>query len=228
MTLFSISPLQPHRDTEKQNGMFGTLVLQLPSDYEGGLLRVCHRGEEKTFDFSGLEGVTRFHYAAFYADCVHELCKVTRGYRLCLVYNLVYSGDSCTCPVPIDNREIIAKVVTDTREWEQDKNGLPLLAYVLSHQYCEASLSFQLLKGADRAKAEVLIEAEKQNNFCLFLGVVTLHQYCSVFDDHGCRCIEGIEGECLTVDKFVSPTGRTLKRIELYTRKGIVSCRKCI
>ena len=45
-----------------------------------------------TFDFSGLNGMTRFH-TAFYADYLHELCEVTKGYRMCLMYNRVYSGD---------------------------------------------------------------------------------------------------------------------------------------
>lgn len=42
--------------------MFGTLVIQLPSDYEGGMLRVRHRGEELTFDYSGLKGIMDFNY----------------------------------------------------------------------------------------------------------------------------------------------------------------------
>ena len=156
--------------------MFGTMVVQLPSDYDGGVLRVCHHGEEMTFDFSGLKGMTGFHYAAFYADCQHELCEVTRGYRMCLVYNLVYSG-SGACPVPIDNRQFVDNVVARIQDWEEDDYGLPLLAYMLNHQYCKAdSLSFKLLKNADRAIAEVLLKANKQKGFYLYLGTVTLHQ----------------------------------------------------
>ena len=39
-----------------------------------------------------LAGATGYHYAAFYADCWHELREVTRGYRRCLVYNLIHRG----------------------------------------------------------------------------------------------------------------------------------------
>ena len=71
---------QPHRDTEKAAGMFGTLVIQLPSDFEGGQLNVCHQGKQTTFDFSGIEGMVSFHYAAFYADCVSmSSAKSPRG-----------------------------------------------------------------------------------------------------------------------------------------------------
>ena len=131
-----------------------------------------------TFDFSGLKGITGFHYAAFYADCQHKLCEVTRGYRMCLVYNLVYSGSGAR-PVPIDNHQLVDKVVAGIRDWEQNDNGLPLLTYMLNHQYCEANLSFKLLKNADRAIAEVLLEANKQKSFYLYIGTVMLHQTCS-------------------------------------------------
>ena len=81
--LFSTYPMQPYCDTEKADGMFGTMVVQLPSDFDGACMK---------FDFSGLNGMTRFH-TAFYADYLHELCEVTKGYRMCLMYNRVYSGD---------------------------------------------------------------------------------------------------------------------------------------
>ena len=205
--------------------MFGTLVIQLPSDYDGGELRVRHRNEEQIFDFSGSKGVTDYNYAAFYADCEHELCEVTRGYRLCLVYNLVYSGDDA-CPVPFDNREVAAKVVEDMRKWEQDDDGVPFVAYVLDHNYCEASLSFGLLKNADRAKAEIILEAEKQMKFCLYLGIVTLEQHCTMGSNYYGRrrydygdsredyYIEDIEEEDLNIEKLVSSTGKFLDNID--------------
>ena len=37
-----------HRDTEKADGMFGTLVVTLPSTYRGGALRIRHAGREVT------------------------------------------------------------------------------------------------------------------------------------------------------------------------------------
>src|SRR3990172_1391401 len=41
-----------HRDTEKTENMFATLVIVLPSVYEGGELIVYHEGEQKEFSFS--------------------------------------------------------------------------------------------------------------------------------------------------------------------------------
>ena len=39
-----------HRDTEKTAGMFGTLVVTLPSTYRGGALRIRHAGREVTLE----------------------------------------------------------------------------------------------------------------------------------------------------------------------------------
>jgi len=50
----------------------GTLVLHLPSRYEGGQLVVTHGGHTKTFDFSR-NSAFNLHFAAFYADCKHEV-----------------------------------------------------------------------------------------------------------------------------------------------------------
>ena len=65
----------PHRDTEKQEGMFATLV-------------VTHDGERQRIELGGGDARFQVRYAAFYADCQHEVLPVRRGYRICLVYNL--------------------------------------------------------------------------------------------------------------------------------------------
>ena len=98
--------------------MFGTLIIQLPSDYEGGQLRVKHAKREHVFNFSGLKGSTGFHYAALYADCQHELRTITRGYRLCLVYNLVHTGQGYS-PAPINNALLVNRAVEAMKGWIQ-------------------------------------------------------------------------------------------------------------
>jgi hypothetical protein len=54
-----------HQDSEKTPGMFGTLVVALPSSHRGGMLSLKHRGEAYTFDSSsGSE--SSFSWAAWY------------------------------------------------------------------------------------------------------------------------------------------------------------------
>jgi hypothetical protein len=61
-----------HRDTEKAAGMFGTLVIVVPSSHRGGELIVRHAGREVELDLSSAE-VSELTFAAFYADCEHEV-----------------------------------------------------------------------------------------------------------------------------------------------------------
>jgi hypothetical protein len=73
----------PHRDGEKLDRMVATLVVALPSPHQGGELIVRHEGQERTIDFGGPKGDTfHIHYAAFYADCEHEVRPLKKGYRL--------------------------------------------------------------------------------------------------------------------------------------------------
>jgi predicted 2-oxoglutarate/Fe(II)-dependent dioxygenase YbiX len=68
--------------------MFGTLVIVLPSAHCGGELIIRHAGRETTVDLSGGE-VSELAFAAFYADCEHEVRPITQGSRVCLAYNLI-------------------------------------------------------------------------------------------------------------------------------------------
>src|SRR5690625_3280895 len=79
----------PHKDTEKEKGMFGTMVVGLPSHYSGGELVISFEGEKVVSDFSNNKSKYGLNYTAFYADCDHEVKPLTEGYRICLVYNLV-------------------------------------------------------------------------------------------------------------------------------------------
>ncbi len=81
----------PHRDTEKSPGMFGTLIVGLPSLHTGGELVVRHRGREVRLDLR-CGDPPEVAYVAFYADCVHEVLPLTSGYRPVLVYNLLSKG----------------------------------------------------------------------------------------------------------------------------------------
>ena len=70
--------------------MFGILMIQLPSNYSGGKLIVYHQRRKTEFDYSGLNCHSNCYFTSFYADCHHAVGKVTKGYRLCLIYNKTF------------------------------------------------------------------------------------------------------------------------------------------
>jgi predicted 2-oxoglutarate/Fe(II)-dependent dioxygenase YbiX len=112
-----------HRDGEKLDRMVATLVVVLPSDHEGGELVVRHEDREEIIDF-GPKSRFQTQFAAFYADCEHEIRPVTKGFRLTLVYNLTLekSKQSITAPT---SREHIASAIRLLRRWSSQKHATP-------------------------------------------------------------------------------------------------------
>ena len=69
-----------HRDTEKADGMFASLVVQLPSSFTGRSFRVRHGGAIKTFNLgAGNDSEYVCHFVSHYADCEHEIKNIESG-----------------------------------------------------------------------------------------------------------------------------------------------------
>lgn len=155
---------KPHRDTEKEERMFATLVVQLPSRFNGGQLVIEHEKKIKTIDFSssvecGNEFATFF--SAFYCDCKHEILPVTDGIRVCLVYNLVMDtvdGASPAAPMLCDTVDQLASICED---WRNNPNNPTKVVYGLSHKYTERSIFSQSLKSTDQTVADALVKFSK-------------------------------------------------------------------
>ena len=166
----------PHRDGEKLDRMVATLVVVLPSSFEGGELIVRHEGQEQTIDFGGPAGdAFHIHYAAFYADCEHEVRPLKKGHRLCLVYNLTLAKSKKSLSAPRDSEHIEA-IAPLLRKWADEDEAAEKLGIALDHQYTEGGLTWDALKGTDRAKARVLAEAARQAGCRAYLALLTLHE----------------------------------------------------
>jgi predicted 2-oxoglutarate/Fe(II)-dependent dioxygenase YbiX len=161
-----------HRDTEKIDNMFATLLIALPSEHEGGELLVRHGGQEEMIYFGGENKHYQIQYAAFYADCKHEVKPVTHGYRCCLVYNLALENTRRQPMAPDNNSHVeqLSKVLK--KHFKQKPSEK--MAILLEHQYTKAGLSFDSLKNADSMKAEVLLQAAKQAKCEAYLAMITL------------------------------------------------------
>lgn len=172
-----------HRDSEKTPGMFATLVVVLPSDYSGGELLVRHKGHEARIDLRHDEP-SEAVFAAFYADCLHEVLPVTSGHRLALIYNLVRK-DKQPLPKPPDYESEQQQAAALLREWSRGEASIPgavsvsdsgptKLIYPLEHAHTQAELGFATLKGADAAVASVMVEAAHQADCDLYLALVSI------------------------------------------------------
>jgi hypothetical protein len=143
-----------HRDTEKTEGMFGTLVVTLPSAFRGGALRIRHVGREVTVDTNA--DPSELSYVAFYADCEHEALPVREGNRVCLIYNLIQkrsTGRQRLLRVP-EYESQIAEAAAILDRFLKALDAPAKMAWLLDHQYSPAGLSFSALKGAARRRLE--------------------------------------------------------------------------
>ena len=163
----------PHRDSEKSERMFATLVVCLPSRHAGGTLIVTHDGQTRRIELGGADAPFKIRYAAFFADCQHEVLPVTSGHRICLVYNLATVRKKQ--PVaPKSSAAVMAVSALLGRLFEdrsRDKVAIPL-----RHQYTRAALDPGELKGGDRARVDVLLRAAERSGCQAFLALMTHHQ----------------------------------------------------
>lgn len=168
-----------HRDTEKAPGMFATLVIVLPSVYTGGELLVRHQDRQVRLDLRCAEP-SDVAFAAFYADCVHEVLPITSGCRLTLIYNLLRQGKG-RLPEPPNYAPEQARLAELLRQWHGRKTSAhdapaTKLIYPLEHAYTPVELSFDALKGRDAAAAGVVVRAAEQADWDLYLALISIEE----------------------------------------------------
>jgi hypothetical protein len=173
-----------HKDSEKEPGMFGSLIIGLPSKHEGGELLVSFNGRTQTIDFSLPENQYQLPFAAFYADCEHEIKPIRSGYRVCLVYNLVKKeGGEKIRLQPLEN--VTDQLASILKTSEEDKD-IPKIV-LLEHQYTPTNFTMDALKLNDRPKAETLLLAAEKAGFYAKLGLVTSYRIGELDLDSGKR-----------------------------------------
>ena len=171
----------PHRDSEKHDRMVASLIAVLPNPFEGGKLIVRHGSAEQEIPFQVAGAGTRAHFAAFYADCEHQVERVTHGIRLALAYNLVLApGRAVRSAKPSTPADGLAEAIGT---WVARHPAEPLV-FALDHHYTQRGLSLDLLKGADRKLAEEVVAAAERSGCFVHLAQVSRHLTNSAFDEY--------------------------------------------
>lgn len=176
----------PHKDTEKEKGMFGSLVIGLPSSYTGGELVIHFEGATEVADFSRSADPYAINYAAFYADCDHEVKPLGTGYRVCLVYNLVQ--EKAGKKIALQSVQTHAARLAELLIRHQSQQNPQPAIVLLGHQYTPENFSYDALKLNDRAKAEALLQAAQKAGYYARLCLVTSYlagapAYSDYYDD---------------------------------------------
>lgn len=172
----------PHRDSEKHDRMVASLIVVLPNPFEGGRLIVRHGAAKQKLAFEEAAAGKAPCFAAFYADCEHEVERVTRGVRIALAYNLVLKpqpgkpSDTARPAAPADR---LAEAI---QSWLIRQPAEPLV-FALDHHYTQRGLSLDLLKGTDRQLADLVVSAAAKAECLVHLAQVSRHL--SQFADDG-------------------------------------------
>lgn len=198
-----------HKDSEKEKGMFGTLIIALPSKHSGGELLVRFDGKEECIDFSTGAGNFKMPFAAFYADCEHEVKPVISGYRINLVYNLIQKNRGNS--IKIEPQTGIVKRLANLLQQEEYNPEKSAKVILLGHQYTPENFSLDSLKLNDRSKAEALQQAADKAGYYSKMALVTSYvagtpMYDDYYDEGGYdedSEMEDVYDESLSIDHWM-------------------------
>ena len=155
--------------------MFASLIIVLPSKFEGGEVHVSHSNNKDVFNISPSSEFTT-SALAWYTDVTHEVRPVTSGYRLAIAYNLVNTSPGLPPPHLPNMHSAVSAVQKVFHKWKNSGyrgRGLSgTIAYLLDHQYSGASLEFTALKGKDANLVSNLREVAEREGICLRLGLL--------------------------------------------------------
>ena len=210
----------PHRDTEKVDNMVATLVVSLPVSGAGGDLVVRHKSRKTVIDMR-VEEPSDLAFAAFFADCEHEVRLVEAGHRICLVFNLVKRAGQEVAETAPEFEEKVAGIAGELRRLGRAPEGMGKVIWVLEHDYSEAGLSFDALKNVDATVARVLLAAAAQADCILQAATISICEEASVehfgrwrvdeiedVDESEYEVIETIEVTC-ALENLTGPDGTT-------------------
>jgi hypothetical protein len=171
-----------HRDSEKADGMVATMIVILPTEHTGGELIIEHDGEKHSFTAKKSK-IPKLYCGAFYADCYHEVKEVTSGYRVSLTYNLILKNYKGVLDEFL-NKDFDQRLNTSLKKYFDNGDSLKnrdlqkpkKFIYLLDHQYTESSLSWDLLKNADRFRVDSLIKISKELNLSYYLTLADMRE----------------------------------------------------
>ena len=170
-----------HADTEKHRGMIASAALIVPSTYTGGTLVVENDG--KTLKY-GTDGASEWRWIAWYADCRHRLKPVRDGVRMSITFAVCANPDGALValersPLPIRRALWARSTPHHETDWAArggrtragDERYGQKCVWVLSHRYTEAGLRANLLKGADRMLARIVLDTPHEQHYLGWLEV---------------------------------------------------------
>lgn len=149
------SHFKAHQDTEKSPGMFGTMVIILPSKFTGGDIHLKHAESSKIFKCSSNSNFN-ISVLSWYTDVFHEVKTIDTGYRLALSFNLLHKNTVHKPIIPSDIATGELRLTFQTWAQRRISPTPSKLIYLLDHEYSDVGLRASLLKGIDAKKVTMM------------------------------------------------------------------------
>ncbi|KAJ4997924.1 hypothetical protein K4K48_006167 [Colletotrichum sp. SAR 10_66] len=190
-----------HKDSEKEPGMVGTLVICLPSEHQGGDVHLAFGSDQRVFS-TAPTSTFDITTLAWFSDVTHEVKELTSGYRLALTYNIVQNGSSKQSAGFFGQQAQEVKQVL--LQWQVNYPGNNMLVYPLDHKYSQSSLSFRNMKGRDKAVCQAIQDIGAHSGVFLLLA----HQTHTTEEDEDYYDNDAEPGTCL--DAIFTPEGKQI------------------
>lgn len=167
-----------HKDSEKIPGMFGTLVVCLPSKHSGGGVKLSFGDSGQTY-WTEMGSEFNMSSLAWYSDVTHEITEVQSGYRLVLTYNIVQTASTASGCSAKQSVAQVNQLRQHLAKWRSNPSDVAkLVCCNLDHQYTESSfIRTCSLKGRDNAVYQTFRKAAEAEGFYLFIGNISHHEY---------------------------------------------------
>ncbi|RSL47007.1 hypothetical protein CEP54_013604 [Fusarium duplospermum] len=159
-----------HTDIEERRGVFGTIMISLPSKHEGGVMTFEYCGQKPRRYKSHLKARS---FAFWYSGVSHKLSPVTSGYRWVLVLKLIDNrGAQGHRPTGLMFPDEIQTVKRALERWlttGRESRRQKCLHYLLEDDYLAAKGQYRLLN-QDLGRVQLLRAAYSELPIEVFVG----------------------------------------------------------
>ncbi|KAI0756099.1 hypothetical protein C8Q80DRAFT_1264201 [Daedaleopsis nitida] len=165
---------------------FATLVIVLPSTFDGGSLRVTYGDRSETYDYS-VHTAANLTVLAWRTGAQAEFAPLSDGYHLALCYQIIPTTGSPVPAITLQD-EVVSRLRQVLSRWNamrsESKPAPTKLIHLLRNKYSrDVELRHDILKGADARTVLLLANVGKLHGFSVGLA----HMTCVV---HGCAANE--------------------------------------
>jgi hypothetical protein len=168
-------------------GTFATLLVHLPSKFEGGHMRLATPCSYWSITRNGLErGDNQFCCIAFTRDFKAEVQPVTKGTKVCLEFDLVSRRTKqFVLPGHATNIGTAIELQSVVTAWRTAGTGASRLGYRLRHEYTPQSFCFDAMKGRDSVVVQTLLNAKSPTGRPLFrVNLLLMERHVSRYSDY--------------------------------------------